>query len=806
MRWRSLAVLWLTLLVGCLDHPGGNDPADGGVDDLAISPTPDLAIGAEDGGGGTNILPVGVTASWSERSCSMTITYRNEGAPTSVKLAGDFTDWGTGALDMASVGAATFSITLAPLPNLAPGTLHAYKFIVDGNWVLDEHAPYRKFDGEFVNSAFLMPDCEGGPEIRTGRMTTTWEGTAGSAAVHLAIAVATDGAPPVEVLATLDGNPLPAGSVTFDATNGSFDLSFPELAAGKHRLALRAADASQRAAMPVDLPFWIEPASFDYRDGPLYMIMLDRYANGDRTNDSSAGMGNDGYPGDWHGGDLQGALAVLESGYFERLGVRTIWLSPVNQQIDGAWAGRPGDYHQYAGYHGYWPIKAREVDARIGGDAALRAFVDEAHRRGIRVLIDLINNQVHQQHEYVTAHPEWFRDTLPPDPAADTCICGTGGCGWSDVPFTCLFNDYLPDINWRVPGAEAQFIDDAIYWLSEFDLDGFRVDAVKHVEPNAIFNLRAALARRFEQGGARIFLVGETAVGEGDTYNFFGQQFANGYEWVDSYIGANALDGQFDFPSFNKLGGFLGGSMTYNAFETNVVRQFEERYKAFGTNVRFLGAQDSARMASGAANDTAAGCKWAADCTLPPAEYNDTDTGPYAYTYPLMKRALTILFTLPGIPFLYMGDEIATPGGNDPDNRRDMLWSDDLANLWVPGGTPPALSLARRDLLAWATSLGQARAASLALRRGLRVPIYTSDENLYVYGYVYPDVANRTDVALVVVNRGGPVNSRSVGTFDRGSGVLDQSVAAAGAAADFSGNALTVSIGAGESAVFYHAQ
>ena len=105
-------------------------------------------------------------------------------------------------------------------------------------------------------------------------------------------------------------------------------------------------------------------------------------------------------------------------------------------------------------------ISGRAVDPRFGGDAALREFIETAHSRGIRVLLDLINNQVHETHEYVEAHPEWFRTD---------CVCGLSpGCGWSERPFECLFAPYLPDIDWTHPGAQAQFIDDAVFWVEEY--------------------------------------------------------------------------------------------------------------------------------------------------------------------------------------------------------------------------------------------------------------------------------------------------------------------------------------------------
>ena len=80
-------------------------------------------------------------------------------------------------------------------------------------------------------------------------------------------------------------------------------------------------------------------------------------------------------------------------------------------------------------------------------------------------------------------HPDWFRSD---------CVCAIDpGCGWSERPLDCLFAPYLPDINWRVRDAERQFVADAVYWVAEYGVDGYRIDAVKHVERTFLQALRA---------------------------------------------------------------------------------------------------------------------------------------------------------------------------------------------------------------------------------------------------------------------------------------------------------------------------
>src|SRR5262249_52332597 len=144
-------------------------------------------------------------------------------------------------------------------------------------------------------------------------------------------------------------------------------------------------------------------------------------------------------------------------------------------------------------------------------------------------------NHVHENHEYVAAHPDWFRTG---------CICGTAGCDWTTHRLDCSFHPYMPDVDWQNRDAGEQFIEDALWWLERFDLDGLRIDAVKHVEGAAIFDLSTRVHERFEQGGDEYFLLGETAMGwSGDDINANLDQYAT----IARYIGPDALDGQFDF-------------------------------------------------------------------------------------------------------------------------------------------------------------------------------------------------------------------------------------------------------------------
>lgn len=785
----KLSVLLSSVLAGAVvlaacssdDDANRNNTSPDGPDSGKIGNNQDGgSSGDGDGGKVETDIVFGEGTSFQKRDCTLTVKW--EGGGSDVKIAGEFTSWEKGPLPMTKNGSA-FEITLSPGANLEGGKLYAYKLIIDGNWKIDPAGRYRKIVDGQMNSGLMLPACSASPETLSGKVNVT---PAGEMKVHVTVRGAADGEAPDRVKASLDNLGVAQDAYAIDKATGAIDFDFKGLAKGKHTLSLRSLDKKGREADPVDLPFWVEDETFDYRDGILYMMLIDRFANGEKANDKPVGSPVE-YDADWHGGDLQGALKVLQSGYFEKMGVRTIWLSPLNAQTDN-W--HVGDGNQiFSAYHGYWPIKSREVEPRFGGDAALKAFVAEAHKRGLRVLLDLINNQVHEQHEYVAKNPSWFRKS---------CQCGDDahGCGWSVRPFDCMFQPYLPDIDWTQAGAEKQFISDAVNWISAFDLDGFRVDAVKHVEANSVYNMRAELTRRFEQGGARIFMVGETAVGESDSGTFFGENFPNGYAWIDAYTGPTALDGQFDFPTrHNMADGLVNGDKPLNEVEQQL-KKAETNYKPGNRHVRFLNGHDNPRIASIAAKDPKLGCSWASGCrgdALPPLSYSDPQV------YVKLKRALTVLYSMPGVPYLYMGDELAFAGGGDPDMRRNMIFNEGLESLQMAkaGGSPAPLTQPQGDLREWVRKLGALRSSSRALRRGDRTTLL-AESDLWVYAYQ----TGPKETAIVVINRGGAVTSRNVSAAGLNvSGITWASPLGTGSTTT-SGSDVSITIGAGEAAVF----
>jgi glycosidase len=455
------------------------------------------------------------------------------------------------------------------------------------------------------------------------------------------------------------------------------------------------------------------PTGFDWHDAVMYFVLVDRFADGDKTNNKPEP--NVQTPANWQGGDLAGLLDKLKTGYFtgpNGLGVNVIWISSPIDVPDGKYQGDDG--HDYTGYHGYWPAELDKVEEHIGDLATLKALVAEAHKQGVKIVFDYVMNHVHAESSVYKNHNGWFWSLQY---SGKDCVCG-GGCSWETSPEKdrCWFRPYLPDFNFTLADARKFSVDNAVKWAKDLGVDGMRLDAVKHIEMSWLTDLRSEL-KKLTPAGQTFYLVGET--------------FTSDKGLLKSYIDpATKLDGQFDFPlraqlvrnilkregSLKELEGFL-----------NANDGFYGPGAIMGT---FLGNHDLPRSVNLAEDQPQFG-DW--DSGKSRAWSNQPAQPGYDRAYQRLGVAFAALLTLPGVPLIYYGDEIGLAGGGDPDNRRFMPWS----------GT----STDQDALRALVKKLTKIRASHVALRKGTRKQVWLGDD---VYGY---QMTSGSDTLVVVLNR-----------------------------------------------------
>ena len=590
------------------------------------------------------------------------------GNASTVELIGEW-DW-----DSPTTMTETDGIWSATV-DLADG-LYCYKFIVDGNYTFDQSNTYRGYCDGIENSVVRVGVTPG-----------------------LSHQILED-----KLIVSSVENPNP--DYAFMQSGATWELDLSQLTDGKHSINLTA-DGKESLAV-----FWTGPdADFVWDDALIYMVMTDRFVNGNTSNDGpSSGAEPEA---DWMGGDLEGVTQMIESGYFTDLGVNALWISPFNTNPAGSYMAADGQ-HQVSGYHGYWPVEPRQVDPRFGGEEALTEMVDAAHNAGLRVMADFVVNHVHEDHVYAQEHPEWFNQG---------CICGTEMCDWTERRLDCLFMDYMPDLDWKNRYASEQIIEDALWWAETFDLDGLRVDAVKHVDDHAITNLATRINERFESTGTDFYLKGETAMGwSGHSLEDNAEQ----YQTINRYIGNDALDGQADFVLYHAVvdNVFTTGNMNYQHLDYWTNRS-QDQYVDGAVMVPYLGSHDSSRYLSRIQNDGTQWNQW---------EEQARPTTPSDSSYQSAKQGIAWLLTTPGAPMLYMGDEFGQHGGADPDNRRMLDFN---------------LNNGQQDLMNFTSEIANVRLENEALRRGT-YSTYHAESNMVAY-----EMTTDAQSLLVVLNRGG---------------------------------------------------
>jgi len=384
----------------------------------------------------------------------------------------------------------------------------------------------------------------------------------------------------------------------------------------------------------------------------LYSVLIDRFYNGNTANDWKMNSPEVLDIVDYQGGDLAGITAKISEGYFDRLGVNTLWISPITQNPWDAWGCYPfhngnkydstKTYTKFSGYHGYWPIYATALDQRFGTPDELRSLLDSAHAHGMNVVLDYVANHMHINSPTLQQHPDWHTDSILPDGRRNFEL-------WDDARLTTWFDKHIPTLDLEREEVCEQMTDSALYWLANYDLDGYRHDACKHIPEGYWRMLGQKIANRWP--GRPIWMIGET----------YGSP-----ELIGSYVKSGMLNAQFDFNVYFTAREALCGLTGMDQIIENELTSLRT-YGAHHTMGNISGNHDQIRFASiaGGAIDIHSQGKeegWTQQIGI----------GDTAKAYQLAAMLEVLNMTLPGVPCIYQGDEYAEVGGNDPDNRHMM--------------------------------------------------------------------------------------------------------------------------------------
>jgi glycosidase len=446
-------------------------------------------------------------------------------------------------------------------------------------------------------------------------------------------------------------------------------------------------------------------------DDVIYLIMIDRFANGDRSNDmprDSPEAANDRRnPRAYHGGDLRGIIDRLP--YLKELGVTALWLTPWHDNWNGINnCDKPWCPNTY--YHGYHAIDYYAVEDHFGTIDTLRELVEKAHALGIKIIQDQVANHVGSKHPWLTnlPLPNWFhgrldspmlnkfRNSVLLSPHANQDEIRNTLDGW--------FNEDLPDMNQEHPEVVRYEIQNSLWWVGTTGIDGIRQDTIQYMPRKFIRDLSDALHRQYRD----IWMVGEVFERDAAHTAFFigGHK---GWDGLDT-----RLDSVFDFALWNASLQAFTGKLPVRVLRDQL--KYDALYPDPAKVTTMVNNHDTVRFMS-----------------LP----NGTIEGA------MLHMALTL--SVRGTPQLYYGEEIAMEGKEDPDNRRDFPggFPGDKRNAFTPEGRTQI----ERRMYEWTRNWLRQRREHSAIRRGRMIDLFYDDDT-YVFAR-----QDKTETVVVAINR-----------------------------------------------------
>lgn len=382
----------------------------------------------------------------------------------------------------------------------------------------------------------------------------------------------------------------------------------------------------------------------------MYFMMVDRFANGNPLNDPIP-LDSVLPSAQFLGGDLQGIQQKINANYFTQLGVNTLWLSPISQNAKGAWGyWNKNVTTKFSAYHGYWPTSYSIIDERFGNSTQFKNVITDAHNKELNIVLDFVAHHVHTDHPLYQQHPDWATSLKLPDGTLNTER-------WDDHRLTTWFDTFLPTLDLQRREVREAISDSILYWVNNYDIDGFRHDASKHVPEEFWRLLTYKIKKRvvLKPTSTSFYQIGET----------YGSP-----DLIASYVNSGQMDAQFDFNLYDAaINAFAlppqNDTQHWEPLKKTVLQSFDY-YGWHHLMGNISGNQDRPRFAS------------IADGSIQPSEdaklagWSRTITNANELGYSRMLQLMAFNFTIPGIPVIYYGDEYAMPGGNDPDNRRMM--------------------------------------------------------------------------------------------------------------------------------------
>ncbi len=370
---------------------------------------------------------------------------------------------------------------------------------------------------------------------------------------------------------------------------------------------------------------------FDWDEAVIYFAVTDRFFDGDASNNDAYGVGdyNVGEKGgsSYHGGDFAGLNQKLD--YLKDLGVNTIWITPIVENITEDQHDNETDTATY-GYHGYWASDFTKLNKHLGKEQQFKALLDAAHSKGMKIMVDVVLNHAGYGRE------DYFNSILTDaDGNSISMIRNSSNTISGDDKYDSLSD--LPDFVTENKAVTDQLVAWQTEWMSKYNIDYYRVDTVKHVETTTWAAFKNSLTKI------------------NPDFKMIGEYSGAGYANNAGELGTGTMDALLDFDFNDFAQNFVTGNIS------SVENSLQKRNNAINnTSVMgsFLSSHDEDTLQYKLVNES---------------KISEEEA------YNLMKVAATLQITAKGQPVLYYGEEIGQGGANNwplQTNRRDFDWTE----------------------------------------------------------------------------------------------------------------------------------
>ena len=356
---------------------------------------------------------------------------------------------------------------------------------------------------------------------------------------------------------------------------------------------------------------------FDWDEAVVYFMMTDRFFDGNESNNTASGTDTYGdNPGLYHGGDFAGVTAKLD--YLQDLGVNTIWLTPIVKNIAGVTVTDEGkeDVPYNAAYHGYWASDFTKLNPTMGTTEEFKTMISEAHKRGMRIMVDIVVN-----------HAGYGTESTFADMLRDKSVSEGDIKSWQSG---------LPDFATEKAEVRAKLVEWQTSWMKDYGVDYFRVDTVKHVDSTTWAALKNSTTE------------------VNPSFKMIGEYFGAGYASNGSSLGTGQMDADLDFDFNDQATSFVSGNIS------SVEKFLSARNSALNNTYmtgQFLSSHDEDGFKAALMNGK---------------KYTEDEATSAALV------AATLQLTAKGIPVIYYGEEVGLSGLNNypyQTNRYDMDFS-----------------------------------------------------------------------------------------------------------------------------------